>query len=228
MTTPTPDGRPSRAPRPAPPYRYGPVQPPYPPQGHPVYPGYGPPYEEWPEERVNDGRILRSVLILAGVAGVVTVLVGLLLMMVAPEQYGLADQRTTLPPRSQANATGLPDPYFQAPATAPPPLPSIPAAPAMQPSTPVRLVVKRLGINAPISSVGLDGQVDLTSPDSIRTNCQKKFAKSSHRCRCACRAFGPCAANPPNRPPCGKCRISRLASWRRGSSTCWVRLPGSR
>lgn len=164
MTTPTPDGRPSRAPRPAPPYRYGPVQPPYPPQGHPVYQGYGPPYEEWPEERVNDGRILRSVLILAGVAGVVTVLVGLLLMMVAPEQYGLADQRTTLPPRSQANATGLPDPYFQAPATAPPPLPSIPAAPAMQPSTPVRLVVKRLGINAPISSVGLDGQGAIEVP----------------------------------------------------------------
>ncbi|MFF5212941.1 class F sortase [Streptosporangium sp. NPDC000396] len=154
MTTPPPDGWPPRQPRgPVPPYRHGPVQQPY---GHPGYPHYGQPYEQWPEERADGGRVLRSVLILAGIAGVVTVLVGLLLMLAKPEEYGLADQRTVLPPRTQTNTPGPANPYFQAPPTVPPPLPSIPAAPAMQPSTPVRLVVPRLGINAPIRSIGLD------------------------------------------------------------------------
>ncbi len=169
MTTPTPDGWPPRHPPvPAPPYARGPAQPPYAHQGHPAYQGYGPPYEqpyqEWPDGRIDGSRVLRSVLILAAVAGAVTVLVGLLLMAVSPEQYGLADRRTTLPPRGQINATEPAVPYFQAAPTAPPPLPSLPPAPAMQPSTPVRLVVKRLGINAPITSVGLDRQGAIEVP----------------------------------------------------------------
>lgn len=121
-------------------------------QGHYGYPEYEEPYQERPP----GGGILRSVLVLAGAAGVVTVLVGLLMMAVSPGEYGLPEQRTTLPPRSAANATGPVDPYFRADPTAPPPMPSAPAAPAMQPSTPLRLVVKRLNINAPITSVGLD------------------------------------------------------------------------
>ncbi|MEU7986149.1 class F sortase [Streptosporangium canum] len=175
MTTPTPDNWPPRPPaqggrpqgRP-----HGPV----PPYGHPSYqqhPGYqqyGRPHEEWPDERIDGGRVMRSVLILAGVAGVITVLVGMLYMVAAPEQYGLADQRTTLPPRSQANATGPADPYFQAEPTAPPPLPNIPAAPAMQPSTPVRVVIPRLGVNAPIRSVGLDKQGAIEVPPVTNPN----------------------------------------------------------
>ncbi|GAA3135645.1 class F sortase [Streptosporangium carneum] len=168
MTTPPPDGWPPRhPPRPAPPYAQGPVHPVYPHQGQP---GYGPPYEQpyqqWPPERFDGSRILRSVLILAGVAGVVTVVVGLLLMMASPEQYGLADQRTTLPPRNPANATAPADSYFQGAPTEPPPLPSVPPAPAMQPSTPVRLVIKRLNINAPITSVGLDKQGAIEVPSA--------------------------------------------------------------
>ncbi|MEV7005391.1 class F sortase [Streptosporangium sp. NPDC051022] len=168
MTIPTPDNWPTgRPPRPVPPSSRGPVQPPHP-HPHPQqgYPGYGPPYEqpygEWPGHRGDGGsRILRSVLILAGVAGVVTVLVGLLFVAVSPDQYGLAERRTTLPPRSQANAA---EPYFQAPPTVPPPLPNLPPAPPMQPSTPVRLVIKRLGVNAPITSVGLDKQGAIEVP----------------------------------------------------------------
>ncbi|MGS2643343.1 class F sortase [Streptosporangium sp. LJ11] len=146
MTTPPPPGG-WPPPGPPPHYRPVPVQPPYPPPG--PHQGYGPPYEEPP-----GSRMMRSVLILAGIAGVVTVLVGLLYMLASPEEYGLADQRTTLPPRDLAAAPA--NPYFQAPPTAPPPLPSLPAAPAMQPSSPVRLVIPRLGVNAPVRSVGLD------------------------------------------------------------------------
>ncbi|MBG0813677.1 class F sortase [Planomonospora sp. ID82291] len=117
--------------------------------GHPP-PGYGEPYVD-----PAGGRVLRSVLILAGIAGVVTVLVGMILMVSAPEQYGLADERTTLPPRVQPSAAGA-EQYFQAAPTVPPPQPSLPAAPPLQPSTPLRLVIPKLGVSAPIESVGLD------------------------------------------------------------------------
>ncbi|MBB2909405.1 hypothetical protein FHS43_000651 [Streptosporangium becharense] len=163
MTTPPPEGWPPRPPhRPMPRYRPVPLQPP--PYQHPGYPQHHvPPHEEWPGPgQMDGGRVMRSVLILAGIAGVVTVLVGLLYMLAAPEQYGLADQRTNLPPRNQAAAPA--NPYFQAPPTVPPPQPSIPAAPAMQPSTPVRLVIERLGVNAPIRSVGLDKQGAIEVP----------------------------------------------------------------
>ncbi|MFD8528018.1 class F sortase [Streptosporangium canum] len=176
MTTPTPDNWPPRAPAqggspqgrprgPVPPYGHPSYQ-----QQHPGYQQYGGPHGEWPDERIDGGRVMRSVLILAGVAGVITVLVGMLYMVAAPEQYGLADQRTTLPPRSQANATGPADPYFQAEPTEPPPLPNIPAAPAMQPSTPVRVVIPRLGVNAPIRSVGLDKQGAIEVPPVTNPN----------------------------------------------------------
>ncbi|MER6825797.1 class F sortase [Streptosporangium sp. NPDC000563] len=157
MTTPPPGGWPpsgQHSQGPVPHYRpVPPVQPPYPQPGPPPY---GSPYEGWPpgQEPLAGGRMMRSVLILAGIAGVVTVLVGLLYMLAAPEEYGLADQRTTLPPRDLAAAPA--NPYFQAAPTVPPPLPSLPAAPAMQPSSPVRLVIPRLGVNAPVKSVGLD------------------------------------------------------------------------
>ncbi|MET8335380.1 class F sortase [Streptosporangium canum] len=175
MTTPTPDNWPPRPPAqggspqghprgPVPPYGH----PSY--QQHPGYQQYGQPHEEWPDERIDGGRVMRSVLILAGVAGVITVLVGMLYMVAAPEQYGLADQRTTLPPRNQANATGPADPYFQAEPTEPPPQPNIPAAPAMQPSTPVRVVIPRLGVNAPIRSVGLDKQGAIEVPPVTNPN----------------------------------------------------------
>ncbi|MGC5016193.1 class F sortase [Streptosporangium sp. DT93] len=152
MSTPPPEGWPPGHPS-APVPRYGPVAQPYQQGGQ----HYGPAYGEWPPEPPVDdgGRVMRSVLILAGIAGVVTVLVGLLYMLASPGEYGLADQRTTLPPRNAA--AGAPaDPYFSAPPAAPPPAPALPAAPPMQPSSPVRLVIPKLGVNAPVRSVGLD------------------------------------------------------------------------
>jgi hypothetical protein len=173
MSTPPPEGWPPGHPGgPAPHYRQVPVQPPY---GHPGYqqPGYqqyGPPYEEWPPEAPPaGGRVMRSVLILAGIAGVVTILVGMLYVLADPGGYGLANERTMLPP-SQVNAAEPVNPYFQADAAAPPPVPILPAAPAMQPSTPVRLVIPKLGVNAPVSSVGLDKQGAIEVPPISNTN----------------------------------------------------------
>nr|BFE86097.1 hypothetical protein GCM10020093_086980 [Planobispora longispora] len=176
MTTPTPDGR-----WPGPPAGHGRPGQPYPRPGYrqaapggPGYvpPGYSPPgYGEPYEDPAGGGRVLRSVLVLAAVAGVITVLIGLIFMVSSPEEYGLADQRTALPPRAQQQNTAAPaDPYFQAPANVPPPQPTLPAAPAMQPSTPVRLVIPRLGVNAPIKSVGLDRQGAIEVPPVNNAN----------------------------------------------------------
>jgi Sortase domain len=175
MSTPPPGGQhPGHVPH----YRPVPVQPQYP---HPFQqqhgPPYGEPYEEWPrgghpdghlDGHLDGGRVMRSVLILAGIAGVVTVLVGMLYVLAAPEEYGMGE-RTTLPPRNQAAAAPV-NPYFQAPPTAPPPQPSLPAAPAMQPSSPVRLVIPRLGVNAPVRSVGLDGKGAIEVPPVSNPN----------------------------------------------------------
>ncbi|GGT02924.1 hypothetical protein GCM10010156_71090 [Planobispora rosea] len=189
MTTPTPDGRwpgppagrggpgqpypqqrPGHPPGRQPAYRQAaPQGPGYVPPGYPPS-GYGPGYGEPYEDPVGGGRALRSVLVLAAVAGAVTVLVGLIFMLSSPEEYGLADQRTALPPRAQQNTAAPANPYFQAPATAPPPQPTVPAAPAMQPSTPVRLVIPRLGVNAPIKSVGLDRRGAIEVPPVNNAN----------------------------------------------------------
>jgi hypothetical protein len=167
MSTPTPEGLPPGHPHgPAPHYGQVPAQPQYGSSGYqqPGYQQYGPPYQEWPPaEQAAGGRVLRSVLIMAGVVGVITILVGTLIVLANPGGYGLANERTMLPPR-QANAAEPVNPYFQGPATAPPPQPSLPPAPAMQPSTPVRLVIPRLGVNAPIKSVGLDKQGAIEVP----------------------------------------------------------------
>jgi len=102
--------------------------------------------------------VLRSVLILAAVAGVVTVVIGMLIIASDPEGYGLAEGRTELPLEAQPEVTPTNEAgqaLFQAGPSAPPPLPQIQPAPPMQPSNPIRLVIDRLGIDAPVMSVGL-------------------------------------------------------------------------
>ncbi|MBG0827690.1 class F sortase [Planomonospora sp. ID67723] len=196
MTTPTPDGRrpgppaPGGAPAgPAQPYRQPPVRPRQGrPQAVPGLPGYpgpaylpahpqpgyplpghpGPPDPGY-DDPAGGGRVLRSVLILAAIAGVVTVLVGVFYLLASPEQYGLADDRVALPPRAQ-NPAGAGEPYFSAPPTVPPPQPTVPAAPAMLPSTPKRLVIPRLGVSAPIRSVGLDAKGAIQVPPVNNAN----------------------------------------------------------
>ncbi|MEQ4714905.1 class F sortase [Nonomuraea sp. B19D2] len=109
---------------------------------------------------------LRTVLIVAAIAGVVTVVAGLLIVFRSPEEYGLASNRDALKLQAQPDgkASGQPEQaLFQAAPDVPPPLPQINPAPSMMPSTPVRIVVKRLGINAPVKSVGLakDGTIEV-------------------------------------------------------------------
>ncbi|TMR23200.1 class F sortase [Nonomuraea turkmeniaca] len=120
-----------------------------------------------PEDK--GGTALRTVLIVAVVAGVVTVVAGLLIVLRSPDEYGLQSSRDSLALQSQPNGSGKPEQaLFQAAPDVPPPLPQITPAPAMMPSTPVRIVIKRLGINAPIKAVGLakDGTIQVPPPDN--------------------------------------------------------------
>lgn len=116
-------------------------------------------------------RVLRSTLIFAAVAGFVTVVAGMLFMVMSPEEYGLGADRDslTLNAQPEGKASGQPQQaLFQAAPTVPPPLPAVVPAPPMQPSTPLRLVIKRLGINAPVTSVGVDknGAIETPSIDN--------------------------------------------------------------
>ncbi|MER7505532.1 class F sortase [Nonomuraea pusilla] len=137
--------------------------------GH--YPYGGSPVPPPPSDRGSTA--LRTVLLVAAIAGVVTVLAGLLIVFRSPEEYGLSD-RDSLELAAQPDGrpdgqpTGQPaQALFQAPPDVPPPLPQATPAPPMQPSTPLRIVIKKLGVNAPVRSVGLakDGSIQVPPAD---------------------------------------------------------------
>ncbi|WP_049563242.1 class F sortase [Nonomuraea sp. SBT364] len=120
-----------------------------------------------PPPQDHGSKVLRTTLLLAAVAGVVTVVAGMLIVLGSPEEYGLASERDSL--SLTAQPSGQPEQaMFQAGPDAPPPLPRIQAAPAMLPSTPERIVIKKLGVNAPIRSVGLakDGTIQVPPADN--------------------------------------------------------------
>ncbi|MEV0581506.1 class F sortase [Nonomuraea sp. NPDC050310] len=123
----------------------------------------------------TSSKVLRSTLIFAAVLGVVTVVVGLLIMVMNPAEYGLASERDSLSvdaqPQPQAEGQGpAKQVLWSAPPTAPPPLPQVVPAPPMQPSTPKRLIIKRLGVNAPIRDVGIDKNGAIETPPADNTN----------------------------------------------------------
>jgi len=133
------------------------------------YPYGGAPQPPVPTPPEHKGSVaLRAVLIVAAIAGVATVVAGLLIVLRSPAEYGLQSSRDSLDVQAQPKTTAEQEQaYFQAPANVPPPLPQITPAPPMLPSTPVRIVIKRLGINAPIKSVGLrkNGTIEVPPPD---------------------------------------------------------------
>lgn len=140
-----------------------------PPQMQPVPQPVQPPPEEPPP---GGAQAIRRVLITAAVVGLVTVLVGVVIMVNNPDEYS-APPRTTLKQVQAAGQGGLApsvgpggagQPLTQAVANAPAPVPNIPAAPAMQPSTPKRLIIPKLGVNAPIRSVGTDRTGAIETP----------------------------------------------------------------
>ncbi|MEV0826291.1 class F sortase [Nonomuraea rubra] len=124
-----------------------------------------------PPSQDKGSTALRAVLITAAIAGVVTVVAGLLIVLKSPAEYGLQSNRDALDLQAQPKQTAQPEQaWFQAPANVPPPLPQITPAPPMLPSTPIRLVIKRLGINAPIQSVGLKRDGTIQVPPSENHN----------------------------------------------------------
>ncbi|MEU8251491.1 class F sortase [Nonomuraea sp. NPDC048916] len=124
------------------------------------------PYGGRPDHK--GGVALRSVLILAAVAGVVTVVAGMLIVMSSPEEYGLASQRDQLAVNAQPDGGQPAQALFKAAPSVPPPLPQVNPAPPMLPSTPVRIKIPKLGVNAPVKSVGLakNGTIQVPPADN--------------------------------------------------------------
>ncbi|MEW9528899.1 class F sortase [Microbispora sp. NPDC049125] len=139
---------------------------PQPVYGQPIYqPVMLPQAQQPPPEpekpRPGGTQALRGVLILAAVVGLVTVVIGFVFMASSPEEYEPSGRSVLalgaqggLPPTVGPGGPG--QPLTQAAATAPPPAPPAPPAPPMQPSTPKRLIISKIGVNAPIKSVGTD------------------------------------------------------------------------
>lgn len=140
----------------------------------PVQPAPSPPPEEKPPGEGT--QAIRRVLITAAILGLVIVLVGVVIMVNNPDEYvtpsrstlKLAAPRNGLAPSVGPGGTG--QPLTQAVADAPAPLPEIPPAPAMQPSTPKRLIIRKIGVNAPIKSVGLDRNGAIETPPINNAN----------------------------------------------------------
>jgi hypothetical protein len=140
--------------------------------GHPVYGGQvfqpvivsqAPSWQE-PEGSSAGAAVIRGGLFVAAVAGVVAIVCGLVLILRSPEEYE-SPARSVLKVQGLAPTVGPGGSALsQAAATAPPPQPSEPAVAAMQPSTPKRLIIPRLGVNAPVESVGLDKSGAIQTP----------------------------------------------------------------
>ncbi|GAA1290914.1 hypothetical protein Psi02_34950 [Planotetraspora silvatica] len=133
-----------------------------------------PQQEPWPGAEGPSGggsTVLRGMLLLAAVAGVVIIVFGLVLILRSPEEYE-SPARSALKVQALAPTVGPGGaaPLSQADPTAPPPRPADPAAAPMQPSTPKRLIIPRLGVNAPVESVGTDKSGAIETPSINDSN----------------------------------------------------------
>ncbi|GAB1822984.1 class F sortase [Herbidospora sp. RD11066] len=142
------------------------------PQGYVFYQQV--PGQQQPEPPQKNGtQLVRLVLIIAAVAGLLTVGLGLVFILGNPDEYREQPSgRVTLKPLLSAVGPGGPGvPLTQAEPTAEAPLPPLtPITPMNQPSSPKRLVVKKLNIDAPIRSVGLDKNGAIEPPPLANTN----------------------------------------------------------
>ncbi|GII58144.1 hypothetical protein Pth03_65330 [Planotetraspora thailandica] len=122
---------------------------------HPVIVAQAPLPQE-PEGSGAGTGVIRAGLFLAAVAGVVAIVFGLVLILRSPEEYE-SPARSVLKVQGPAPTVGPGgSALVQAAPTAPPPRPTVPPAPPLMPSTPKRLIIPKLGVNAPVESVGLD------------------------------------------------------------------------
>ncbi|ADG87257.1 class F sortase [Thermobispora bispora] len=120
---------------------------------------------------------LRGVLLFAAVAGIITVIIGVISVVSSPEEYAAPDRSTIRLQREEPGGLapsvgpgGPGEPLTQAAATAPPPVPAEPPAAPLQPATPKRLIIPKLGVDAPIISVGTDRNGELESPPMDEPN----------------------------------------------------------
>ncbi|WP_083958588.1 class F sortase [Herbidospora mongoliensis] len=141
------------------------------PQGYVYYQQVPAAPQPEPEGR-NGTQLVRLVLVIAAVAGLLTVGLGLVFILGNPEEYREPTDRVTLknamlPEVGRGGGPELPQAVPEAPA----PLPPIaPVSPMTQPSSPKRLIIKRLNIDAPIRSVGLDKNGAIEPPPLANTN----------------------------------------------------------
>jgi LPXTG-site transpeptidase (sortase) family protein len=134
-----------------------------------------PPQQREPRQSPLSGtQLMRGVLILAAVAGLVTVIIGAVTMVSSPEEYAPSDRPIMrLAQGGLAPTVGPGGPgqaLTQAVPAAPPPVPSAPPAPAMLPSSPERLVIPKLKIDAPVTSVGTDKTGAIQTPPISNPN----------------------------------------------------------
>lgn len=150
---------------------YYPQDPNQPQQGYVYYQQVPAPQPE-PEGK-NGTQLVRLVLIIAAVAGLLTVGLGLVFILGNPEEYGEPDRvkfnvtNGMIPEVGRGGGPELPQAVPEAPAPLPP---LTPVAPMSQPSSPKRLIVKRLNIDAPVRSVGLDKTGAIEPPPLANTN----------------------------------------------------------
>ncbi|WP_283138730.1 class F sortase [Rhizohabitans arisaemae] len=134
--------------------------------------------------RVDGGRVMQWALGLAAVAGVAIVMVGLIFTLSptvqevvgsgipgpgpGPASQGPVPEPLNLAPTVGPGGEGVP--LTQAELTAPPPVAVAPPIKPIGPAAPARLVISKIGVNAPIDTMGLTARGEIQTPSLNRPN----------------------------------------------------------